>query len=65
MEVGREYPDIVLLPKDTKKDYYSIMIEFKYLKKTEENKLFEKQEEEREQIERYSNTSLLYTSRCK
>ena len=54
MEVGREYPDIVLLPKDSTKGYYSIMIEFKYLKKTEENKLSEKQEEAKKQIEKYS-----------
>ena len=56
MEVGREYPDIVLIPREANKGYYSIMIEFKYLKKTEENKLKEKQEEAREQIEKYSNT---------
>ena len=30
------------------------MIEFKYLKKTEENKLSEKQEEAKKQIEKYS-----------
>ena len=56
MEIGRGYADIVLLPKDTAKDYYSIMIEFKYLKKTEENKLEEKQNEAKEQIEKYSNS---------
>ena len=56
MEVGREYPDLVLIPKDRTKDYYSVMIEFKYLKKTEENRLKEKQKEAKEQIERYSNS---------
>ena len=56
MEVGREYPDIVLIPREVNKGYYSVMIEFKYLKKTEENKLTEKQEEARKQIEKYSNT---------
>ena len=56
MEVGREYPDIVLIPREANKGYYAIMIEFKYLKNTEKNKLSKKQEEAKEQIERYSNT---------
>ena len=54
MEVQRKYPDILLIPKDTTKGYKSVMIEFKYLKKGEENKLAEKQEEARKQIEEYS-----------
>ena len=56
LEVEREYPDIVLIPRDRKKGYNAIMVEFKYLKKNEENKVEEKQKEAREQIERYSNT---------
>ena len=55
-ELGRNYSDILLMPKEPNKGYYSVMIEFKYLKKTEENKLLEKQEEARKQIEKYSNT---------
>ena len=54
-ELGRGYSDILLLPKDLNNNYYSVMIEFKYLKKDEENKLREKQKEAKEQIERYSN----------
>ena len=54
-ELGRGYSDILLLPKVLNNDYYSVMIEFKYLKKDEEKKLKEKQEEAKEQIERYSN----------
>ena len=54
-ELGRGYSDILLLPKDLNNDYYSVMIEFKYLKKDEKNKLKEKQEEAKEQIKRYSN----------
>lgn len=50
-ELRRNYSDILLMPKEPNKGYYSVMIEFKYLKKTEENKLKEKQEEAREQIE--------------
>ena len=54
-ELGRGYSDILLLPRDLNNDYYSVMIEFKYLKKDEKNKLKEKQEEARKQIIEYSN----------
>ena len=53
-EVNRKYPDILMVPRDRNKGYNSIMIEFKYLKKGEENKLKEKQEEAKEQILEYS-----------
>ena len=52
-EVEREYPDLLLIPRQQDKGYYSIMIEFKYLKKDESDKLEEKQKEAREQINRY------------
>lgn len=35
MEVNRNYPDILLVPRDRTKGYKSIMVEFKYLKKGE------------------------------
>ena len=54
MEVNRNYPDILLVPRDRKKGYKAIMVEFKYLKKDETAKLEDKQKEAREQIERYS-----------
>ncbi len=53
MEVQRKYPDILLIPKDQSKGYRGVMIEFKYLKKGEENKLEKKQKEAREQIKEY------------
>ena len=53
MEVQRKYPDILLIPKDKSKGYKGVMIEFKYLKKDEKDKLKEKQEEARKQIEEY------------
>ena len=56
MELEREYPDIVLIPKEQEKGYNAIMIEFKYLKKDKGNKLKEKQKEAKEQIEKYSKT---------
>ena len=55
LEVEREYQDILLVPKEAEKGYYTILIEFKYLKKDEENKLEKKQEEAKEQIIEYSN----------
>ena len=54
MEVNRNYPDILLVPRDRTKGYKSIMVEFKYIKKGETAKLEDKQKEAREQIERYS-----------
>ena len=53
MEVNRKYPDLMLIAKDKSKEYNSIMIEFKYLKRGEENQLEEKQKEARAQIEEY------------
>ena len=55
VEVEREYPDIVLIPRQKDKGYHSIMVEFKYLKKAEESQVEEKQKEARMQIERYSS----------
>ena len=56
MEVEREYPDIVLIPRERNKGYNSVMIEFKYLKKEDEKQLSKQQEEAKKQIEKYSKT---------
>ena len=53
-EVEGEYPDLLLIPRDRTRGYHSIMIEFKYLKKNEANMLKTKQQEAKEQIEKYS-----------
>lgn len=53
MEVNRNYPDILLVPRDRTKGYKAIMVEFKYLKKGEKAKVDDKQKEAREQIKRY------------
>ena len=55
MEVARKYPDILLVPKDPSKGYSAVMIEFKYLKKENADKLEEKQKEAKLQIEEYAN----------
>ena len=55
MEVRRKYPDLLLIPRENGKGYYSVMIEFKYLKKEEVKKLEEKKEEAKTQIEEYAS----------
>ncbi len=55
IEIHRKYPDLLIIPRDREKEYASVMIEFKYLKKSEESKLKEKQQEARSQIEEYAN----------
>ena len=55
MEVRRKYPDLLLIPRENGKGYYSVMIEFKYLKKEEAKKLEEKKEEAKTQIEEYAS----------
>lgn len=54
MEVNRKYPDLLLLPKQDSEKYYAVMIEFKYLKKTEKDQLEQKQQEAEKQIKEYS-----------
>ncbi len=53
IEVNRNYPDLLMIPRDRTKGYKSVMIEFKYLKKEDSKKLKEKQLEAREQIKKY------------
>ncbi len=54
MEVQRKYPDLLIMPREKEKGYYSVMVEFKYLKK-EESRREEKQKEAKEQIKEYAN----------
>ena len=54
MEVQRKYPDILLMPRNKEKGYKAVMIEFKYLKKDEANKLQEKKEEAIKQLKEYA-----------
>ena len=58
MEIERGYSDLILSPREEQKNkgYYSIIIEFKYLKKEEAKKLKNIQESAKEQLERYCNT---------
>ena len=56
MEVERKYPDILLTSREPKKDYCSVIVEFKYLKKEEKEKLEEIKQEAKKQIEEYTKT---------
>ena len=55
MEVQRKYPDLLIMPREKEKGYYSVMVEFKYLKKEEESRREEKRKEAKEQIKEYAN----------
>ena len=54
-ETEGRYPDLLLLPKSS--EYYTVMIEFKYLKKEEESRLEEKMNEATNQLINYSSSS--------
>ncbi len=54
MEVQRRYPDILLIPRNKDKGYKAVMIEFKYLKKENSDKLKEKEQEAIDQLKEYS-----------
>lgn len=53
LEVNRNYPDLLMIPRDRTRGYKSVMIEFKYLKKEDAGRLMDKQKEARAQIEKY------------
>lgn len=53
-EVNREYPDLLAVPADVLQNYFSAMIEFKYLKKTEKKLLKQIQQEAKKQILDYA-----------
>ena len=58
LEVGGEYSDILMVPREKLNERYGILIEFKYIKKEKytEKLLKEKQQEAEEQIKKYLQT---------
>ena len=60
LEMEGKYSDILLIPREKMKERYGVLIEFKYIKKEDyekDNKLLtEKQQEAKEQLEKYKNT---------
>ena len=57
LEIGGEYADILLVPREKIEERYGVLLEFKYIKQEDYNKnnelLEQKQTEAKEQIERY------------
>ena len=60
LEVGGEYADILLVPREKIYERYGVLLEFKYIKQEEYNKrpelLEQKKKEAIEQLKRYDNT---------
>ena len=60
LEVGGEYTDILIVPREKLEERYGVLLEFKYIKQEEYNKnpelLKQKQQEAKTQLERYNQT---------
>ena len=60
LEIGREYADILIIPREKLNERYGVLLEFKYIKQEEYNKnpelLQQKQAEAKAQLERYNKT---------
>ena len=71
LEVGGEYADILLVPREKMQERYGVLLEFKYIKQEDYNKntelLKQKQQEAKEQIERYRQAeeiNMIPNSKC-
>ena len=60
LEIGGEYADILIIPREKLNERYGVLLEFKYIKQEEYNKnpelLKQKQAETKAQLERYNKT---------
>ena len=60
IEIGGEYADILIIPREKLNERYGVLLEFKYIKQEEYNKkpelLQQKQTEAKAQLERYNKT---------
>ena len=58
LEIGGEYADILIVPREKLEERYGVLLEFKYIKQEEYNKnpelLKQKQQEAKTQLERYT-----------
>ena len=63
LEVGGEYADILIVPREKLNERYGVLIEFKYIKQEDYNKnpelLEQKKQEAKAQLERYTKTEEL------
>ncbi len=61
LEVEGKYADLLLIPKEKIEERYGILIEFKYIRQEDylknKNLLIEKEQEAKEQLEKYKNTN--------
>ena len=60
LEIGGEYADILIIPREKLNERYGVLLEFKYIKQEDYNKnpelLKQKQAEAKAQLERYNQT---------
>ena len=60
LEIGREYADILIIPREKLNERYGVLLEFKYIKQEDYNKkpelLQQKLAEAKTQLERYNQT---------
>ena len=54
MESQRKFQDLLLIPREYEKGYCAVLIEFKYLKKSEKNEFEKTKEEARKQLIEYA-----------
>ena len=63
LEIGGEYADILIIPREKLNERYGVLLEFKYIKQEEYNKnpelLEQKKQEAKAQLERYTKTEEL------
>lgn len=63
LEVGGEYADILIVPREKLEERYGVLLEFKYIKQEDYNKnselLEQKKQEAKQQLERYTKTEEL------
>ena len=63
LEVGGEYADILIVPREKIQERYGVLLEFKYIKQEDYNKnpelLEQKKQEAKQQLERYTKTEEL------
>ena len=63
LEIGGEYADILIIPREKLNERYGVLLEFKYIKQEDYNKnpelLEQKKQEAKAQLERYTKTEEL------
>ena len=63
MEVERNYPDLLIIPKETDKNYGSVMIEFKYLKKKKQTNQKLNKKKQKSKFKKYAQLDEIKTQK--